>query len=393
MTCKTECTQFELAMELLIDNGFEGIAETVGLLMNTAMQIERSRHLKADLYERKDGRLGYANGYKPKTMKTRFGEVNLAIPQTRDTEFYPQSLLRGLRSERALKLALAEMYVQGVSTRKVARITEELCGFAISSTEVSRASKILDEQLHAWRERPLGLFPYVYLDARYEKVRHGGVVVSCAVLLAIGVNGSGRREVLGSSVKLSEHEVHWRDFLGSLKDRGLYGVKLFISDAHEGLKAARQSIFPTVPWQRCQFHLQQNAQQYVPRRALKREVAERLRGVFTAPTEEEALRLLELFLNDYKKSAPDLVSWAETAVPEGLKVMKLPQAHQRRLRTVNMLERLNKEIKRRTRVATIFPNTASCLRLVSAVAMEISDEWETGRIYLVIENTTGSHES
>ena len=385
MTCKTECTQFELAMELLIDNGFEGIAETVGLLMNTAMQIERSRHLKADLYERKDGRLGYANGYKPKTMKTRFGEVNLAIPQTRDTEFYPQSLVRGLRSERALKLALAEMYVQGVSTRKVARITEELCGFAISSTEVSRASKILDEQLHAWRERPLGLFPYVYLDARYEKVRHGGVVVSCAVLLAIGVNGSGRREVLGSSVKLSEHEVHWRDFLGSLKDRGLYGVKLFISDAHEGLKAARQTIFPTVPWQRCQFHLQQNAQQYVPRRALKREVA--------APTEEEALRLLELFLNDYKKSAPDLVSWAETAVPEGLKVMKLPQAHQRRLRTVNMLERLNKEIKRRTRVATIFPNTASCLRLVSAVAMEISDEWETGRIYLVIEKTTGSHES
>ncbi|MBT8334624.1 MAG: IS256 family transposase [Deltaproteobacteria bacterium] len=393
MTCKTECTQFDLAMELLIENGFEGLAETVGLLMNTAMQIERSKHLKADLYERKNGRLGYANGYKPKTMKTRFGEVNLAIPQTRDTEFYPQSLKRGLRSERALKLALAEMYVQGVSTRKVAKITEELCGFAISSSEVSRASKLLDEQLQTWRDRPLGPFPYVYLDARYEKVRYGGVVVSCAVLLAVGINASGRREVLGSSVKLSEHEVHWRDFLGSLKDRGLCGVRLFISDAHEGLKAARQAIFPTVPWQRCQFHLQQNAQHYVPRRAMKQEVAERLRGVFTAPSEEDAERLLDLFINDYKRTAPELATWAETAVPEGLKVMDLPQAHRRRLRTVNMLERLNKEIKRRTRVATIFPNTASCLRLVSAVAMEISEEWETGRMYLAIENITGSHES
>lgn len=392
MTCNTECTQFDLAMELLIENGFEGLAETVGLLMNTAMQVERSRHLNADLYERKNSRLGYANGYKPKTMKTRFGQVNLAIPQTRDTEFYPQSLEKGLRSERALKLALAEMYVQGVSTRKVARITQELCGFEISSSEVSRASKLLDEQLQAWRDRPLGSFPYVYLDARYEKVRHGGVVVSCAVLLAIGINASGRREVLGTSVKLSEHEVHWRDFLSSLKDRGLCGVRLFISDAHEGLKAGRQALFPTVPWQRCQFHLQQNAQQYVPRRAMKQEVAERLRSVFTAPTEEEAIRLLELFIKDYKKTAPELAVWAETAVPEGLGVMKLPQTHRRRLRTVNMLERLNREIKRRTRVATIFPNTASCLRLVSAVAMEISDEWETGRMYLAIESITGSNE-
>lgn len=385
MTCDTECTQFNLAMELLIEHGFDGIADAVGLLMNTAMQIERSRHLNADLYERNSERIGYANGYKAKTMRTRVGEVNLVIPQTRNTTFYPQSLERGLRSERALKLALAEMYVQGVSTRKVAKITEELCGFAISSSEVSRASQALDEQLQAWRERPLGAYPFIYLDARYEKVRQGGVVQSSAVLVAIGVSLNGHREVLGVSVKLSENEVHWRDFLNSLKDRGLHGVRLFISDAHEGLKAARNAVFPSVPWQRCQFHLQQNAQHYVPRQKMKKEVAERLRSVFTAPTAEEAQRLLELFLSDYREQAPDLADWAETAVPEGLAVMQLPQQLRKKLRTVNMLERLNKEIKKRTRVAGIFPNTSSCLRLVTAIAMEISDEWESGRTYLKVE--------
>ena len=207
-------------------------------------------------------------------------------------------------------------------------------------------------------------------------------MVSSAVLLAIGVKTTGHREVLGASVKLSEHEVHWREFLGSLKDRGLHGVKLFISDAHEGLKAARNAIFPTVPWQRCQFHLQQNAQQYVPRQHMKQEVAERIRAIFTALDNQEALRLLNGFLDDYRKDAPNLIKWAESALPEGLVMMQMPKSHWRRLRTVNVLERLNKEILRRTRVATLFPNTESCLRLVTAVAMEISDEWETGKVYL-----------
>lgn len=386
MPCVTECTQFDLAMELLIEHGFEGIADCIAILMNSAMQLERSRHLNAEPYERTGRRIGYANGYKNKTMNTRVGEVNLAIPQTRGTEFYPQSLERGLRSERALKLALAEMYVQGVSTRKVTKITEELCGFEVSSAEVSRASKLLDEQLSAWRERPLGAYPYVYLDARYEKVRYGGVVKSCAVLIAVGVDTEGYRQVLGTSVKLSEHEVHWRDFLTELKDRGLYGIQLFISDAHEGLKAARDAVFPTVPWQRCHFHLQQNAGKYVPRQKMKKEVAERIRSIFTAPKDTDAKRLLELFLEDYRKTAPDLADWAETAIPEGLTVFIMPSEHRKKLRTVNMLERLNKEIKRRTRVATIFPNVESCLRLVTAVAMEISDDWEaSGRKYLKME--------
>ena len=386
MTCTTECTQFDMAMELLIEHGFEGIADCIAILMNSAMQLERSRHLNAEPYERTGRRIGYANGYKNKTLHTRVGEVKLAIPQTRGTEFYPKSLERGLRSERALKLALAEMYVQGVSTRKVSKITEELCGVEVSSAEVSRASQLLDEQLSTWRERPLEAYPYVYLDARYEKVRYGGVVKSCAVLVAVGVGVEGYRQVLGTSVKLSEQEVHWRDFLTELKDRGLYGVQLFISDAHEGLKAAREAVFPTVPWQRCHFHLQQNAGQYVPRQKMKKEVAERIRSIFTAPKDTDAKRLLELFLEDYRKSAPDLVAWAEKAIAEGLAVFAMPSDHRKKLRTVNMLERLNKEIKRRTRVATIFPNVESCLRLVTAVAMEISDDWEaSGRKYLRME--------
>ena len=385
MTCHIENNQFDLAMELLIENGFNGIADAVSILMNTAMKIERSRYLHAEPYERTEQRQSYANGYKAKTVKTRVGTVDLAIPQTRDCEFYPHSLERGLRSERALKVALAEMYVQGVSTRKVAKITQELCGFEISSSDVSRASKSLDDQLQTWRDRPLEQFPYVYMDARYEKVRHNGVIIDCAVLLAIGISPSGHREVIGVSVKLSEQEVHWRDFMSSLKDRGLHGVKLFISDAHGGLKAARKAIFPTVPWQRCQFHLQQNAQSYVPKRSMKQEVAGRIRAIFTAPDNQEALRLLDIFLADYKDSAPELVAWAEEALPEGMVVFNMPQKHWRRLRTDNMLERLNKEILRRTRVATLFPNTASCLRLISAVVMEISDDWETGKAYLKME--------
>ena len=382
MTCQIENTQFDIAMELLIQNGLDGIADSIAIMMNSAMQIERSRYLQAEPYERTGQRQGYANGYKPKTVKTRAGKVELAIPQTRDSEFYPSCLERGLRSERALKIALAEMYVQGVSTRKVAKITEKLCGFEVSSSEVSRASKELDLQLESWRSRPLGAYPYVYLDARYENVRNGGIVTSSAVLVAIGVSTTGHRQVLGVSVELSEAEVHWRKFISNLKDRGLHGVKLFISDAHEGLKAARIATFPSVPWQRCQFHLQQNAGAYIPRKKMKKEVAERIKGIFNAHDDQEALRLLQLFISDYEDVAPDLTRWAEGAIPEGLTVFQMPAEHRRRIRTSNMLERLNREINRRTSVAGIFPNTESCLRLVTAVTMEKSDEWETSKIYL-----------
>jgi putative transposase len=387
MTHQLDDTLLNSVCELLDEYGFDGLAEAMTIVLNEAMKVERARHLQAAPYERTEERRGYANGFKPKTVRSRIGALNLAVPQVREGDFYPASLEKGLRSERALKLALAEMYVQGVSTRKVAEITEQLCGFAVTSAEVSRAAQALDEQLAAWRDRPLGAYPYVYLDARYEKVRHSGLVIDVAVLLAAGVRADGYREVLGCSVSLSEQEVHWRDFLRSLKDRGLHGIKLFISDAHEGLKAARKALFPAVPWQRCQFHLQRNAVKYVPRRSLRGEVAEELRTIFNAPDVVEAQRYLEQFLAKYEQTAPDLAQWAESAIPEGLTVFAFERSQRRRLRTSNMLERLSREIKRRTRVATLFPNPASCLRLVTAVVMEISEEWQTGKRYLSFEES------
>jgi transposase-like protein len=352
------------------------------------MRLERSQVLEAAPYERSEKRLGYANGYKSKTVATRLGPLTVQVPQVRgDVEFYPSALERGVRSERALKLAIAEMYVQGVSTRKVTGVMEQLCGFEVSSTQVSRASQLLDEELVAWRHRPLGKTTYLYVDARYEKMRHGGAVVSCAVLIAVGVNGEGQRSVLGVSVSLSEAEVHWRDFFAGLQGRGLHGVELVISDDHAGLKAAREARFPGVPWQRCQFHLQQNAGHYAPRVSLRSDLARDLRAIFDAPDRAEADRRLRLAVDKYLKTAPKLSAWLEANIPEGLTVFQFPATHGRRLRTSNLLERTNKELKRRTRVATLFPNEAALLRLVSAVLMEISEEWETEQIYLKMENS------
>ena len=319
-------------------------------------------------------------------MITRAGKITFDVPQVRDGGFYPQSLEKGLRSERALKLALAEMYVQGVSTRKVAAITEQLCGTEISSTQVSRATAELDEQFDAWRERPLGQMRYLYLDARYEKVRQDGQVRNAAVLLAMGVNLEGNREVLGVSVSLGEHEVHWRTFLQSLVARGLAGVQLIISDDHSGLQKARMAVFGGVPWQRCQCHLQRNAQAYVPRRTMKREVAADIRAIFNAANRHDAETLLAQAVKKYSPKASTLADWMEMNIPEGLTIFAFPSEHHRRIRTTNSLERLNREIRRRSRVAMLFPNEASCLRLVTAVVMEISDDWQTGRTYIRLDN-------
>lgn len=365
------------AVELLKENGFEGLAEAVTVLLNTAMIAERSEYLGAAPYERSATGVGHANGFKDKTLKTRIGELLLKVPQTRDSEFYPQSLEKGLRSERALLLSIAEMYVQGVSTRRVKRIVEELCGMEVSSTQVSRAAAELDELLEAWRTRDLGRYRYIVLDAQYEKVRQGGQVLDAAVLIACGVGSDGKRDVLGCSVSFSEAEVHWRAFLSSLKDRGLQGIELVVSDAHEGLQAARKVVFGSTPWQRCQFHLQQNAGQYVPNQSMRSAVAADIRAIFNAPDREEAEHLLDKFLERYRKSAPKLAEWAEENLPEGFTVFGFPPSHRRRLRTTNLVERLNEEIRRRTRVARLFPNEASCLRLVSAVLMEIAEEWRT----------------
>lgn len=387
MAHQPEFNVVDTVVQLLCESGLSQMAEAVRIMLNEAMRIERSRAIEAEPYQRTERRKGYANGYKPKTLDTRLGAITFQVPQTRDVEFYPSALEKGIRSERALKLAIAEMYVQGVSTRKVTEVMQQLCGLDVSSTHVSRATQLLDEELTAWRQRPIGEIPYLVLDARYEKVRHGGSVVSCAVLIAVGITPQGHRSLLGVSVSLSEAEVHWREFLGSLQERGLHGVKLIVCDDHTGLKAARQARFAGIPWQRCQFHLQQNAGHYVPRVEMRSEVAADLRAVFDAPDRIEADRRLEMAIRKYEKSAPKLATWLSNNLPDGLTVFTLPAAHRRRLRTSNLLERLNKEIKRRTRVATLFPNEAALLRLVSAVLMEISEEWETGKIYLRMENS------
>jgi putative transposase len=385
MTRQTQSNELDAIVQLLADHGFDGMAQAIEILLNEAMKLQRSEALRAGPYERTSQRLGHANGFKPKTVVSRLGKLQLEVPQTRGVEFYPTALERGERSERALKLAVAEMYVQGVSTRKVAAITQELCGLDVSSVQVSRAATLLDEELAAWRNRALGEIPYLILDARYEKIRHGGAVVSCAVLVAIGVTPEGGRSILGVSVSLSEAEVHWREFLASLQDRGLHGVRYIVSDDHAGLEAARESRFAGVPWQRCQFHLAQNALHYVPTLAMRSEVARDLRGVLDAGDRAEADRRLAQLVKKYAQAAPKLATWLEANVPQALTVLSLPAAHRRKLRTTNMLERINREIKRRTRVATLFPNEASALRLVTAVLMEISEDWETNRTYLSME--------
>ena len=386
MTYQHDFTLPAELLEQLTQEGLEGLPEMIRILVNEAMRLERQNHLQARPYERTEGRRGYANGYKPKRVKTRVGEINFEVPQVREGGFYPGALEKGLRSERALMLALAEMYVQGVSTRRVAAITEQLCGTSVSSTQVSRAATLLDEVLEAWRRRPLEEVIYLYLDARYEKVRMDGQIRDAAILIASGVGKDGKRQILGLSVSLSEAEVHWRIFLQDLITRGMKGVQLVISDDHAGLEVARRSVLGGLPWQRCQFHLQQNAGKYVPRKSMRKEVAEDIRTIFNAPDLVTAETYLARAVVKYAKTASRLSVWMEENIPEGFTVFSFPKGHWRRIRTTNNLERVSQEIKRRTRVVRIFPNEEACLRLVSAILMEISEEWETGKVYLAIDS-------
>ena len=386
MIYKSDCTLPTEYLEQLTEQGLDSLPEMIRVMVNEAMRIERENYLGAKPYERSEDRQGHANGYKPKTVRTRVGEVTFDIPQVREGGFYPHALEKGMRSERALLLTLAEMYVQGVSTRKVAAITERLCGTQISASQVSRACKQMDEELEAWRTRPLGEVPYLYLDARYEKVRQAGNVQDAAILMACGVKRDGRRSILGISVSLSEAEAHWRAFLEGLIKRGLMGVELIVSDSHAGLEAARKAVFTGIPWQRCQFHLQQNAQAYIPRVKMRKEVAEDIRGIFNAPDQATAQQYLDKAVSKYAVLAPKLADWMEVHIPEGFIVFSFPRDHQRRLRTSNYLERLSQELKRRTRVVRVFPNEPSCLRLISAILMEIGEEWEYGRLYLDLES-------
>jgi putative transposase len=366
----------------LIERGPDGLRPIVELLMNASMKIEREHFLQARRHERNNTRIGHANGYKAKKINSRFGELNLEVPQVRGLGFYPKSIEKGSRSEKSLKLAIAEMYLQGVSTRRVQRITEELCGLEISAMQVSRLAGELDEQLEAFRNRSLGEIAYLYLDATYLKARHNRTVLDVAVLWAYGITGQGRREILGVSVSLSEAPEHWREFIESLKKRGLRGIKAIISDDHMGLRAAREACLSGVPWQRCQFHLSQNAQSYAPKKSMRRGISEAMRSIFRSMTYEEAQKHKLEAIQQYQNTAPEFAEWLDENVDEGLTVYEFPQDHRVRLRTTNGLERANRELKRRTKVVGIFPNKESALRLVTARLVEIHEDWLTERHYL-----------
>ena len=346
-------TAVEAVLEHLIEYGPSDLAGVFARAFELAMQIERERFLGAALYERSPDRQGYANGYKPKRIDTPAGTVTVQVPKTagHDGEpFFPQSLERGRRSVRAVMLAVAEMYIKGVSTRDVEAVMREFGIDSLSSSQVSRAAKMLDDELEAWRNRPLGEFKYLFLDARYEKMRYGGVVRDVAVLAAIGIGPDERRRVLGTSVALSEAEVHWRDFLTRLHARGLRGVEYIVSDDHAGLQAARRAVFGAAKWQRCQFHLAQDL--------------------------AAAQSALADLVTSYQGKADKLADWLENNIPEGLTVFALPEHHRTRMRTSNPMERaVQQELKRRTVKVRVFPNQEALTRLVSAVLVEIDEKW------------------
>lgn len=366
-------------MQTLMNEGLQGFPAVMARIYNLAMRFERELHLGAKSYERTDERIGYANGYKPKTIRTAAGNIRLQIPQVRDTDrpFYPRSLERGSRSDRALRMAVAEMYIKGVSTRKVQSIFNELCDVNITADQVSRAMQELDGELQNWRTRPIGVVKVLFADATYHKARIDGVVVSVATFIVTGILEDGHRSILAVDADISENEVHWRKVLSSLVDRGMRGVRLVVSDSHDGLRAAREAVLPGIPWQRCQMHLQQNAQSFVTKQALKGEVASDIRSIFNARSLEEAKRILDELIEKYSKTQSKLAAWMEDNIPEGLTVFAFPAPVRQFLRTNNMEENLNKQIKSRTRLIPAFPNVDSLLRLVTAICVEISDEWET----------------
>ena len=367
-------------MEQLIESGSEEMASVFAGLFNLAMRIERERFLGADHYERTPERRGYANGIRPKKIDTPAGTVTLQVPKTADHDapFYPQALERGRRSCRAVMLAVAEMYVKGVSNRDAEAVMSKFGLESLSSSQVSRAAKLLDEELEAWRNRPLGEIRYLVLDARYEKVREAGVVRDAAVLSAIGIGPDQRRRVLGVSCTISEAEVHWRGFLESLVARGMRGVAFITSDDHPGLGAARQAVLGGAIWQRCQFHLAQNAIHHAPNLAIRKVIGKELRRVWEAADLKAAEAELARLVKHYREPAAKLALWLEDAIPEGLAVFSLPERHRKRLRTSNPMERsIQQEIKRRTVKVRVFPNEASLERLVTAILVEIGEKWAT----------------
>jgi putative transposase len=360
----------------------EVLRDIVRAVVQEMLESEMTDAVGAQKGERTQARLGYRSGYYSRTLISRVGKLELRVPQDRDGRFSTELFERYQRSEQALVSTLAEMYVHGVSTRKVKAITEELCGHAFSASAISAINKRLDESLAAFAARPLAEpFPYLILDARYEKVREGGVVSSQAVLIAIGIDWDGRRQILAVEMANRESRSSWKDFLLGLRRRGLNGVELVVADDHAGLRAAIREVLAEAAFQRCYVHFLRNALDHLPRKA-DDDCLQELRWLYDRRSVEEARRDLAAWIAKWAGRYPKLVAWAEDTIEETLTFYRLPRQHHKHLKSTNMLERLNEEIRRRTYVVRIFPNSAACLRLVRALAVETHENWLEAHRYL-----------
>ena len=358
----------------------------VGLVVQELLEAEMNEALGAQKGERTEGRMGYRSGYYVRNLVTRVGRLELRVPQDRQGRFSTQLFERYQRSERALVAALGEMYVQGVSTRKVKAITEELCGQEFSASTISAINQRLDEELERFMCRQLQEeYSYVILDARYERVRQEGIISSRAVLVAIGVDWEGRRQVLGVELANRESSSSWKEFLLRLKSRGLRGVIFAVSDDHPGLKSAIAQVLPEALWQRCYVHFLRNALDYLPRRKADDDCLTELRWFYERRNVEEARRDLTAWLAKWQGKYPKLCEWVENNIEETFTFYRLPKEHHKHLKSTNVLERLNQELKRRTQVIRIFPNEASALRLLRALAVEIHEGWLESPRYLNME--------
>ena len=349
------------------------------------LEMEMEECLQAGKHERTDDRQGYRSGYYRRRLITRVGTMVLRVPQDRSGRFSTEVFEQYQRSEKALVAALAQMYVQGVSTRKVAAVTQELCGHEFSASSISAITSRLEQQLAQFSQRPLEVeYPYVIVDARYERVREGGVIVNRAILVALGIDWEGRRQVLAVEYAQRESQSSWKDFLLGLKKRGLMGVRLVVSDDHAGLKAAIKEVMPEAWWQRCYVHFLRNALDYLPRKADEGCLQE-LRWMYERRDAFETRRDLKAWLEKWSAKYPKLCAWMETNIEETWSFYQLPLSHHKHMKSTNLLERFNQEIKRRTLVVRIFPDEASCLRLVRAIATETHEEWMEGSRYLNME--------
>jgi putative transposase len=370
----------------LLERDEDFLQAALQALLQAALEAEMTEAIGAEKGERTEARLAYRSGYYPRSWVTRVGTLELRVPQDRAGRFSTELFHRYQRSEKALVGTLAEMYVQGVSTRKVKAVTEALCGHSFSASAISAINKSLDEALRAFAERRLSeAFPYLILDARYEKVREAGIILSQAVLVAVAVDGEGRRQVLGVDLANRESRTSWRDFLRGLKERGLFGVEFVVSDDHEGLKQAIREILPGAHWQRCYVHFLRNALDYLSRK-LADDCLQELRWIYDRRELAEARRDIAAWLAKWEAKHSRLCDWVEENIEETLTYYQLPQQHHKHMKSTNMLERLNQELKRRTHVVRIFPNAESCLRLVRALAVETHENWLEGPRYLNMQH-------